>query len=107
MILLPAAVSSCVLLRDALTQSEAEVAQVMSGLRPDASPEVQKCTAAVIETLASHYFYSITEEWPVHALAKMAANREDSTSAQQGLATLGALAGSLRKGKLWFLSSML
>lgn len=60
--------------------------------------QVRLSTAAVVEVLASHYFYTLTSEWPLYALAGMAGQEVDATTAQQGIATLGALAGSLHRG---------
>lgn len=76
----------------------ATMIQVMTGLLPDASLEVKRCTAAVIEVLATHYFYQLTDDWPLHALASIAGQHDDVPAARQGLATLAALAGSLKRG---------
>ena len=96
--LLPSAVSSSEIVRSKLTASEHEVGLIMSGLRPDAGPDVNASTAAVLELLAGHFFYSLTEEWPVHALARMAKDSNNEAIVQQALATLAALANSLQRG---------
>lgn len=96
--LLACTVAASEKVRAALTSSEAEVAQLMSGLRTDAGLEVNCSTARVIEVLAMHYFYSLTEEWVLHALARMVKEANNEAVRQQGLATLGSLANSLQRG---------
>ena len=96
--LLPSAVTTSERVRAALTASEAEIMQLMSGLRTDAGLEVNISTAGVLEVLAGHYFYSLTEEWPIQALARLVRDDSEAT-ARQGLGTLAALAQSLRRGE--------
>lgn len=96
--LLPSAVANSETVRSKLTSSEHEITVVMSGLKQDAGPAVNVATARVVELLATHYFYSLTEEWPVYALARMAKETGPEADTQQAFATLGALADSLHRG---------
>ena len=72
--------------------------QLHISTKTDCVLQVRLCTAAVVEVLATHYFYTLTSEWPLYALAGMAGQEVDAGAAQQGIATLGALAGSLHRG---------